>query len=202
MKRVYSCPFCNQKLLINSSTKALDCVHCKVPLSVSIPYDQSLIANIINYSVVIATVTILLHDFDSKLEFMLLLAVGVYALLSVFFERKLLEINQSYIQGEIGRLGASIRPYKKFLKGDLGILDLLIEDPQLKRITGLDGFLSHLLKIHYEKIGGLTYEEQLHGVMQIRPNLDIQKLLLSEIKRMEAEIDDLKKYLVNWSWQE
>jgi hypothetical protein len=202
MKRVYSCPFCNQKLLINSSTKALSCVHCKVPLTVSVTDDQNLITNIINYSVVIATATILLHDFDSRLEFILLLAVGIYALLSVFFERKLLEINQSYIQGEIGRLEASIRPYKKFLNGDLGILDLLIEDSQLKRITGLDGFLSSLLKIHYEKIGGLTYEEQLQGIIQTRPNLDMKKLLLSEIKKIDTEMDDLKKYLVNWSWQE
>lgn len=202
MERVLPCPYCNQKLSINSSVKELDCIYCKVPLIVKLTEDQGLGSNIINYSVVIATVTILLHDFDPKLEFILLASVGIYSLLNVFFDRKTLEINEPKVREEIGALWASIRPYKKFLKRELGVLDLLMQDFQLKRITGLDGLLSPLLKVHNEKIGGLTYEEQLRGIIAIKPNLDIDKLISSEIKKMEIKIDELKKYSADYSLTE
>ena len=110
------------------------------------------------------------------------------------YEPKLV-IDLSIVQFSVRAVKEKIRPYERFLEQKIGALDFLMQEVEVRKQSGLEGSLSHILKIHNERIGGLSVEEQHEAILRINPHLNLMQLVSAEVEKAEAKINQLKSFM-------
>jgi hypothetical protein len=197
-----SCPNCNSALTGVDKSVVVICQNCSAPLKLE-QVEPVLKTKIMFIAFFIACITIQICDLffydiigDSYRKlFVTILLIGL--LLSTIFVRHTykLVVSNTYLQPYIANLTEEIRQHRRLLENKIGAIDFLIQGPEFRNKVGLDGLLSPLLKIHNERIGGLSIEEQNDAVSRLSQNVSLHELVREEVDKVEMQINKLKSFM-------
>lgn len=181
------CPNCGSKNLIKNKQRTYDCGQCGAPLLHTWPYFESSIF------VVPAILNLPNHVFPTNWAAgisVLLCGIGVV----LFFKYRDFYINKGEVNIAIDVANDELTQLKKYQQGTIGVLDLLENLKWVRSEVGIGDELSPLIAEHFNRIGGLSCEEQTQRFMALKPGLDLPSLIQQLTVRLQERLQRYKSY--------
>ncbi len=210
MKEQKKCPNCGfllddaRQRMISDQKIVITCSNCCAPLRFDAVEKNSKVKAVLLSLMIVGFVSAFLYeyfissigDYGKNLIFVFF---ALYILVSGISNTKIkisIVSSSSVIESIVGYMREEIRPYQRFLDQKIGAIDLLTLDSEFRKDAGFDGLLSSALKIHNERIGGLSVEEQNKVVSQLKPDVNLMELVGKEVEKVETQIKKLKSFVV------
>lgn len=198
-RKNYNCPSCGGLIKASVWSSVSRCKNCGIPLFEVFVDSKSRARKIVEvvifivyiFSIIEKEFLIGIHPF---LPVAALILFGAMLFSPGSSRKSILKINEAIDQQHILSIQERIRDLNRFLSKKITPLDFFDIVPDVRQKAGLEGLLSPLIKIHSERIGGLTVEEQLQAIKQIKPDLDLDELVRAEVDKANAEIQRLKAF--------
>ncbi|MBK8188101.1 MAG: hypothetical protein IPK77_13115 [Cellvibrio sp.] len=199
-RKNYNCPSCEGLVSSSVWSSVSTCKSCGVSLIEESIDDRSKVRKIVEAVIVIVfPFSIIGKEFLVDIHPFLPIAASIlFAVVIIgdlFTSKSKLKINYAFAQNEIFSIQEKISDLNRFLNRKIGAVDFLMQDSEIRKKSGLEGSLSHILKIHNERIGGLSVEEQHEAILRINPHLNLMQLVSEEVEKAEAKINQLKSFM-------
>ncbi|WP_331352276.1 hypothetical protein [Cellvibrio sp. UBA7671] len=181
------CPCCRSRNLKKIQGEQFTCLDCAAPLRFT--------WNWLHWASIIAYILLsnYLDEVPVTIRFSIL-AVVLVVLLILYFRLRQFHLDEFKLDEELTAAKSELYQIDRFVGGKIGVIDFINEVDELKKTYAKEPAVRSLVQNHFNRVGGLSIEEQALSFTSIHPYVDLKKIALQQQHETRKRIERLNAY--------
>lgn len=182
-----SCPCCGSRNLKKLQGEQFTCLDCNAPLRFtwSAAHGVGIVLPM--------TLPNLMQQFSDPIRYGIP-AVLLVVLLILYFRFRRFHLDEFGIAEAISAAQEELRYIDKFIAGKIGVIDFIGQVDELKATYVQEPTIRSLIQDHFNRVGGLSAEEQASGFAAIHPYVDLNNIAHQQQQETSNRIARLNAY--------
>lgn len=183
------CPCCRSRNLKKVQGEQFICLDCEAPLRFT--------WNWLHWASIVAYILLsnYLDEIPATICFSIL-AVVLVVLLFLYFRLRQFHLDEFKLDEELTAARNELYQIDRFIGGKIGVIDFINEVDELKTTYAKEPEVRLLIQNHFNRVGGLSIEEQAKGFADIHPYVDLHNIALQQQQETHERIARLSAYKV------
>lgn len=184
-----TCPCCGSRNLKKLEGEQFTCLDCKAPVRFTWGAAHGI------GLVLPMTLPNVMQQFSDPIRYGIP-AVLLVVLLILYFRFRRFHLDTIGVNEAINSAQDDLRKIEKFLASKTGVVDFIAQIDSLKNTYGKTPAIQKLIIDSFNRVGGISMEEQEDAVARSFPGMDFKKIAVEQVEEAKARIAQLNAYHV------